>query len=820
MPSMLTPGKEKPCDEIPARLDLRTRFVGSEHSLLCRCYFYGQEFLLSRCAGFSISHAQAGLRGVPGRPASNSLALYPSSLLFFVMPFDAAFKFGYIFHIFLGGLFFYLLCHEWGLSPWSSLWGSVLYSFCGFNISLINLNAILNIVALFPLLIWATHRALKHRRLGDVALGALVLALQLLNAEVFTLLGIGAFVMAYALWSVFGSRSDPLQSENRFRRGTSIAIVAAMAALAVALSCVQWLPTAELIESSGRGTGYPYGHASFWSLHPLSLLQAVFPNFYGIPPFTSHYKSYWGFRYHDGHEPYILSTYLTAFAVALSVAGLVWSSRRRLVGFVAFSGLGSLLLAMGKFTPLFDWLYQALPFFSMGRYPVKFFFITNFCLILLSALGLEALFSEGCAGRLTRFLRFLMAVAAILLTLGISVRFGPLFVRTPLRSFLVHSLSTEETPARVIQERMDRDLEGIRKEMGNKVSLTALFLLGSSFASLLFVRGKISSRGCLAALSAILTLDLFAANIGLNPYIGRGALEEIPEVASWISKEEKGGPPFRIYTPYQNLWIAPKGTQVRVKTDSIISGTLFFKHSLSELGTLYHFQYALHRTVDDLAPLPALLWRERLKLFTPRQIQEALTLFNVKYVLEFEDIRDPRYRKVKEFDVGSPDHPLKVYRNDHAAPRAFLVRKKSPVTSPERFPKLSLDRDIILEELKEGKYRPRWMGERLRDSQDRRVRIISYRPEEVLLRAVSDEEVHLVLTDTCYPGWEATLNGIAVPMERAAFIFRAVAVPPGDHAVRFVYRPKSFRRGATVTLLGLGIVIVIFAIPSLRGRRL
>ena len=53
---------------------------------------------------------------------------------------------------------------------------------------------------------------------------------------------------------------------------------------------------------------------------------------------------------------------------------------------------------------------------------------------------------------------------------------------------------------------------------------------------------------------------------------------------------------------------------------------------------------------------------------------------------------------------------------------------------------------------------------------------------------------HVVLLDTFYPGWHAEVDGREQPIRAADLAFRAVAVPPGRHTVRFFYRPTSVHR--------------------------
>jgi uncharacterized membrane protein YfhO len=79
-------------------------------------------------------------------------------------------------------------------------------------------------------------------------------------------------------------------------------------------------------------------------------------------------------------------------------------------------------------------------------------------------------------------------------------------------------------------------------------------------------------------------------------------------------------------------------------------------------------------------------------------------------------------------------------------------------------------------------------------------------PEHVRLTVVAAEPSILVLSDSWYPGWQATLNGQDVPIERANILFRAVAVPAGQHTVEFRFAPASVRRGL---LLSVGSVVAL-----------
>jgi hypothetical protein len=71
-----------------------------------------------------------------------------------------------------------------------------------------------------------------------------------------------------------------------------------------------------------------------------------------------------------------------------------------------------------------------------------------------------------------------------------------------------------------------------------------------------------------------------------------------------------------------------------------------------------------------------------------------------------------------------------------------------------------------------------------------KVEVVSYEPESVVLRAESDVPGLLILTDSFYPGWEATIDGEPATIYAADGLFRGLFIPAGMHEVIFAYRPR------------------------------
>ncbi|WP_223788269.1 YfhO family protein [Marinicella meishanensis] len=61
----------------------------------------------------------------------------------------------------------------------------------------------------------------------------------------------------------------------------------------------------------------------------------------------------------------------------------------------------------------------------------------------------------------------------------------------------------------------------------------------------------------------------------------------------------------------------------------------------------------------------------------------------------------------------------------------------------------------------------------------------------------------LVLSQSHYPGWVATINGEETEIFAANSLLQAIKIPPGDHRIEFSYHPLSFTLGWLLSLLTL-----------------
>ena len=163
-----------------------------------------------------------------------------------------------------------------------------------------------------------------------------------------------------------------------------------------------------------------------------------------------------------------------------------------------------------------------------------------------------------------------------------------------------------------------------------------------------------------------------------------------------------------------------------------------------------------------------------------------------------------------------------IFENPTSTPRAFLVHDVTVVpnldaaravftSASDRFSNGALrvtDIDVTRQAVVEAS--PQEVPASLRrgdecsaSGPDDQVEITKYEADRVVVEVTSSCDALLVLSDTHFPGWQATVDGELVDIHPTDMALRGVVVGPGRSEVVFSYRPASFRTGIALAAVGL-----------------
>ena len=176
---------------------------------------------------------------------------------------------------------------------------------------------------------------------------------------------------------------------------------------------------------------------------------------------------------------------------------------------------------------------------------------------------------------------------------------------------------------------------------------------------------------------------------------------------------------------------------------------------------------------------------------------------NVKYVMDYkkdvwrqinndgnfyEGVKPPRYKEVYQ------DSRIYIFENTESLPYIWLTNRYGVIKDTnELIEKLNISHEPLL--LLESD------PEVLLDKSEPIYDVSEIRKEynEISFNVEADGNSFLFLSETFYPGWKAYVDGQEEKIFRANYIFQSIFIPKGEHNIRFIYQPVSFKIGLVLS---------------------
>ncbi len=320
-----------------------------------------------------------------------------------------------------------------------------------------------------------------------------------------------------------------------------------------------------------------------------------------------------------------------------------------------------------------------------------------------------------------------------------------------------------------------------------------------SMASLIFWAFKApgaDDRIMITALSAVLTAGILAGwrTGGISGRSGAAAavglvLFELANVSNYQLPNR--------YVPAQNPYLhrlAEHGDLAAYVRSRGIGGRV--EYDSNEIPYNIGDWYGLETSSGFFASLPENIWK--MDVFSPR----GKDFFGVKYYLG----NTPQRPGLKEVFTGRSG--LKVFENKTAYPRVWSVHEATSLPSAT----------LLEPTMANGGFDPRrtvlLAGEAAPElgacrPLEEDVQMPLHRPNYVRITADLECRGMVILTDSWYPGWSATVDGLPARIYQVYGGVRGVVVEADSHVVEMRYRPWSVIVGALMTALAALITIAV-----------
>jgi hypothetical protein len=543
------------------------------------------------------------------------------------------------------------------------------------------------------------------------------------------------------------------------------AIGAAAVALtsAVALAAVALVPAVLLARESSRAGGIPAELASTWSMHPLRIIEWIWPNVFGDANQLTEHLARVAANSAGNVElsPYwALSLYISLPVLLLAAVG--WARAHREIRQLGIAAVGFVMLALGRYTPIYG-LYRAvfLPE-RVLRYPEKYIGGAILIACVVAGLGWTSLMRAplGRRGRI--------AASAATGIFALAVLCCALFASRIVGSF------TDASSGLTPPINADRAVHDVLRH--GFAAIACLFVLGGA----LYLARRSTLRRAMHVV-AILTCvaPLIALEWQVLPVFDRAITERPPAIV----KDAVDGREHRIYRTTD--WFVND-------TETVEERALgFYDAAAPNTAVPFGFDYipgydqghtaAFETTWKQLAPAG----------------DRALDRLGVELKV-----------------LPSGDESLfRLVRNEGQRPRAFVTANWRWYRDGQSVTAAMLRDPIATTHL---------LGVGTDGDGNTTMSpcsIETTRPEDVVVTCDS-QGGYAVLLDSWADGWTATVDGAPAPIEKADALVRAVAIAPGTHRIHYTFRTPGLRLGALISALAwlaLGTFWIVARRKALRA---
>ncbi len=703
--------------------------------------------------------------GTPLLANYQSQVFYPPAALYMILPQIIAWTFLVILQPLLGSVFLYLFATEIGLSATAAIIAALCFNFSGFAISWMEFNTVWHTILWLPLLLFLLERGISKSSftVGQKILFIFALFSSITGGHPQDFINTFLFFTVYTFFRITTKQSWNIKEKVAFAiNNLSLPVL-----ISFLFAAPQILPTIELFSFSSR---IPHDYLQIlnvmliqWWQFPLLAIADFFGN-----PATRTYTL------PDTYVGKTLSIGATGFVL---VCFSFWNRKKH--WHITFFLASIFVLLLLNTNTIFSSLFYRfpLPILSTGT-PTRNLFIFGFALAMLAGFGVDNV-------RKLTIKQFLLSAGLITLFLGACKIL--IFVHP-----VINSISIIQPSA-------------------NRALLFSCIIITVTVFTALVSRTLPKFRYFLIL---IVGAELLYAFVKFNPFVPAGFIYPTNNVLTFLQKN----------TGINRFWGYGTGrmesnlnTQYHLfSTDGTDPLNISWYNRFIQSSNNGHIARQFTRTTrSDVALAPGY---GELDLPSNTYRLRIMDLLGVKYVLDrLENPKNNTTFSSEHFkSVYKTPDGYTIYENIKSLPRIFLADNIITYNNDTDFEKKFFDPSFnplttILVQEPTGLVKPQ-------QTKNKSVHILLYTQNSVKIETENDAPQILFVSDTYYPGWIATIDGIQTKIEKADYAFRAIAVPSGKHNIVFSYHPKSFFNGISAAFIGGMLIIFLFVSMKQKKR--
>jgi hypothetical protein len=476
---------------------------------------------------------------------------------------------------------------------------------------------------------------------------------------------------------------------------------------------------------------------------------------------------YWG-GMADPSETTSGPPYLGAIVCLLALIGFLVYKHPIRWALLAVTVL-AILMSWGKYLPGFNtFLFSNVPLLNKFRGPSMAMVITELTVPVMAVLSLQYLiFREKSKEFLNAdFKKILYGVGglfALLVLMYLIMDYD-----SPIDAFIVSQYADKngnDELARAIISGMKADRKAMFGGQMFRAFGFAALVIGLLY---LYMKNTIKPVVVTVALALISTIELLAVD---KDYLN----EE-----HFVSKDDLTAQSFTPTAIDQQI-LQDKDPNFRVFNAA--------NSTYQEATTSYY-----HKSIGGYHPAKLRIYQDVIDRYLSSQINEnVLNMLNAKYIIA----NNPQ------------NNQPQLIPNQNAYGNCWLVKSvkivDGPVQEIQAIGTTNLkDTAIVQKEFSSAVIQPQW------DSAAS-IRLTRFDPDTLEYSFNSASPQFAVLSEVYYPmGWNAYIDGKKAEYCKTDYILRGLSLPAGQHNIKFIFEPESFKTGVNIAYAASFFILIFF----------
>lgn len=757
--------------------------------------------------------------GIPFLAAGQHSALYPLSIIYYVLDLASAYGWFTVVNLWLAGAGMFGFLRGLGVGRAGALLAGIVYQLCGFVLASVVFQMMIGGFVWLPILLWMAERLITQRGnpLPNAVIGAIALGLNILagHAEItiYTLLIAGYYSgvrLLFVLWQTRPLNLIPILIKSIW--------LSVMIGLGLGLGAVQLVPLFEFVQTNWRAERASLQTVLTYA-HPVrDVLQFIMPNFYGNPS-HHHYLDVFAGQIvtqftNASNTPYIdwgiknyveSALYLGILPLLLAVFALLPHAHTQRLNAhkITFASLGVFSLTFMFGLPTYALVY-VLPGINQLNSPFRWIYALTMCVAVLAGIGLDTLKHTTFSRRQTRMAWGIVMLGLLVLgALGLSrVLYAPL---QPLIERIYTSMANAQNAF--------SDAHMFYSYQFINVLIFGVMLMLSGFVWVWASRPTSKTWGGFATWEigavVLVAIDLMIASWGFNPASDPELLKFTPPVVTWLQTQQAREGDFRYITlddPTQRPLMQANSTMQYGLEDVRGYDSIIPK---SYVGYMNDIVPPMQLDFNRIAPLYSTYptntnFDVNVALQNPR-----LWWLNVRYIVAHKtlDLDTPALTQpIDLYQLAYSDEAVTVWRVNFALERITVCCGDTPTTEA------TLAWLQSSEVLDTKQWQAVWQA--FNWDLGSAPRIFQNTGREKWFTAQLPQARWLLISEQFADGWRAFVRPLGtedsqenpLDIQRVNGIFMGVQLPQGDWTVRLVYSPPSFQIGLFGSIISVAIL--------------